>query len=231
MPRGDRAALRRGAALRASLRIVSRGRREHRVFAWCYARVGSHADARGTAEHRRDLLAKATGRVIEVGAGTGLNLAHYPNAVTEVVALEPDRHMFRRLMPATSGAAVPVRVARASAEALPFDDASADTVVMSLVLCSVPDVDEALAEARRVLGPGGRLLFFEHVRADDPRFARWQDRLERPWGVVGGGCHPNRDTLAAIRAAGFEVREVERFDERNAALAKPHILGWAVKPC
>jgi ubiquinone/menaquinone biosynthesis C-methylase UbiE len=176
-------------------------------------------------------LASATGRVIEVGAGTGLNLPHYPTAVTEVVALEPDPHMFRRLVAAMGDAAVPVRVARASAEALPFDDATVDAVVMSLVLCSVPDVDEALAEARRVLEPGGRLLFFEHVRADDPRFARWQDRLERPWGVVGGGCHPNRDTLAAIRAAGFEVQEVERFDEPNAVLARPHILGWALNPC
>ena len=176
-------------------------------------------------------MANATGRVVEVGAGTGLNLPYYPPMVTEVLAVEPDPHMFRRLVAATSRASAPIRVGRAPAEALPLGDASTDTVVMSLVLCSVPDVPRALIEARRVLKPGGRLLFFEHVRSEEPGFARWQDRLERPWGVFGAGCHPNRDTLAAIRAAGFEVRQVERFDERNAMLAKPHVLGWALKPC
>jgi ubiquinone/menaquinone biosynthesis C-methylase UbiE len=94
----------------------------------------------------------------------------------------------------------------------------------------VPDVGGALAEAVRVLRPGGRLLFFEHVRAEDPRLARRQDRYERPWGWFGAGCHPNRDTVGAIRDAGFEIRDVERFDEAGALLAKPHALGWAVKP-
>ena len=188
---------------------------------------------RGRARHRRTsaaLLSNATGRVVEVGAGTGLNLRHYPAAVTEVVAVEPDPHMFRRLSAAVGSASVPVRLLRSTADDLPFDDGTVDTVVMSLVLCSVPDVGQALAEAVRVLRPGGRLLFFEHVRAEDPRLARRQDRFERPWGWFGAGCHPNRDTVGAIRDAGFEIRDVERFDEAGALLAKPHVLGWAVKP-
>jgi ubiquinone/menaquinone biosynthesis C-methylase UbiE len=187
-------------------------------------------DAHGTSERRRALLSIATGRVAEVGAGTGLNLHHYPAAVTEVVAVEPDPHMFRRLSAAVGSASVPVRLLRSTADDLPFGDGSVDTAVMSLVLCSVPDVGGALAEAVRVLRPGGRLLFFEHVRAEDPRLARRQDRYERPWGWFGAGCHPNRDTVGAIRDAGFEIRDVERFDEAGALLAKPHALGWAVKP-
>lgn len=204
--------------------------RGHPVFAWLYERLGPRLDARGTAEHRRRLLAHAVGRVVEVGAGTGLNLRHYPGGVQEVLAVEPDPYMFRRLARAMERAGVPVRLARASADGLPAEDGSVDTVVMSLVLCSVPDVGAALAEARRVLAPGGRLLFFEHVRAEDLRLARWQDRLVRPWGFFGAGCHPNRDTLGAIRAAGFEVQEVDRFDEPGEWLAKPHVLGWALRP-
>jgi len=192
--------------------------------------MGPRVDASGTSEHRRALLSNAIGRVVEVGAGTGLNLRHYPAAVTEVVALEPDPHMIRWLAGAAGSASAPVELLRASADGLPFEAGSADTVVMSLVLCSVQDVLTALAEARRVLRPGGRLLFFEHVRSDDARMARWQDRLERPWGWFGAGCHPNRDPVAAIREAGFEIRDLERFDEPYALLAKPHVLGWAVTP-
>jgi ubiquinone/menaquinone biosynthesis C-methylase UbiE len=187
-------------------------------------------DRHGTVDRRRGLLSRATGRTVEVGAGTGLNLRHYPSTVSEVLAVEPDRSMFRHLVAALDGASVPVRLKRASASALPIDGASVDTVVMSLVLCSVPDLDGALVESRRVLRPGGRLLFFEHVRSQDARLARRQDRFERPWGWFGGGCHPNRDTLAAIGLAGFQVQEVEHFDEPGAMLAKPHILGWATKP-
>ncbi len=202
----------------------------HPVFAWGYAKLGPRADAHGTAEHRRQLLSNSVGHVVEVGAGTGLNFPHYPVTVTDVVAVEPDPHMFRRLAGALGSASVPVQLRRASAESLPVEDDSVDTVVMSLVLCSVADVPAALAEAWRVLQPSGRLLFFEHVRSEEPRMAKWQDRLERPWGFFGAGCHPNRDTLAAIRDAGFEMQQIERFDERSALLAKPHVLGWAVRP-
>ena len=186
-------------------------------------------DRRGTAERRRQLLANATGRVVEVGAGTGLNFPHYPSDVTDVRAIEPDPYMFRRLVAAMPTATVPVKVRRAPVEAMSIDIGSADTVVMSLVLCSVADVGVALAEARRALKHGGRLVFFEHVRAEGG-LSRWQDRLERPWGLLAGGCHPNRDTLAAIQAQGFQVKDIERFDEPGGLLAKPHILGWATKP-
>jgi SAM-dependent methyltransferase len=206
------------------------GRDGHPVFAWVYARVAPRQDARGTAEHRRRLLAAATGRVVEPGAGTGLNLPHYPSAVTSVLALEPDPHMFRRLVGAMPNASVPVAVRRMPAAPLELSDGSADTVVCSLVLCSVPDQAAALAEARRVLAPGGRLLFFEHVRAADPRLARWQDRLERPWGWGAGGCHPNRDTVGAIEDAGFTIEALDRWDERGGGLAKPHVLGRATRP-
>jgi SAM-dependent methyltransferase len=201
----------------------------HPVFAWMYARVAPRQDARGTAEHRRRLLAPATGRAVEPGAGTGLNLPYYPPAVTDVLALEPDPHMFRRLVEAMPTASVPVAVRRMQAAPLELADGAADTVVCSLVLCSVPDQRAALAEAHRVLVPGGRLLFFEHVRSQDARLARWQDRLERPWGWGAGGCHPNRDTLAAIEAAGFRIDELDRWDERGGGLAKPHVLGRATR--
>jgi SAM-dependent methyltransferase len=176
------------------------------------------------------MLAHATGSVVEIGAGTGLNLPHFPSTATNVLALEPDPNMVRRLVPATEKASIPVSVRRARAEDLPVPDGSVDTVVASLVLCSVEDPAAALAEARRVLRPGGRLLFFEHVRAGRPRLARWQDRFERLWGRFAGGCHPNRDTEAAIARAGFEIREIERFHESGAVLAAPHILGWATRP-
>jgi SAM-dependent methyltransferase len=115
-----------------------------------------------------------------------------------------------------------------TAEALPAPDGAVDTVVASLVLCTVTDLDEALAEVRRVLRPGGRLRFYEHVRAEDPRLARWQDRLERPWGWLVGGCHPNRDTVAAITAAGLQVVQLDRFDlQAMPPLARPHVLGVA----
>jgi len=204
------------------------GRTGHPIFAWFYDKMGPRADARGTAERRRQLLATAAGRVVEVGAGTGLNLAHYPaGAVAEVLAVEPDPNMLRRLALAKSGAPVSVRLERASADALPVEDGWADTVVMSLVLCSVPSQPEALAEARRALKPDGRLLFFEHVRSESPWLARLQDLGEVPWGWFGAGCHPNRDTVATIRASAFEIVELERFSEPAGLLAKPHVLGVA----
>jgi SAM-dependent methyltransferase len=208
-----------------------RGERGHPVFAWLYAKVAPRVEVReGTRERRIALLAHARGRVVEVGAGTGLNLPHYPSAVTEVLATEPDPHMFRRLARVLRTASVPVRAQRTTAEALPVADGWADAVVCTLVLCSVSDLDASLTEAHRVLRPGGALLFYEHVRAVDPRLARWQDRFERPWGLFAGGCHPNRDTVGAMEMTGFQVKELERFDMPGTFLAKPHVQGVARKP-
>jgi SAM-dependent methyltransferase len=136
--------------------------------------------------------------------------------------------MRARASHAAQAVRAPFEVIDGTAEHLPFPDAAFDTVVASLVECTVPDLAQTLAEARRVLRPGGTLRFYQHVRADDPRLARWQDRLERPWGWVAGGCHPNRDVMAAIAAAGFHVLELERFDfQLMPPLVRPHVLGVA----
>jgi SAM-dependent methyltransferase len=202
----------------------------HPAFAWFYSRLAPRVEAKdGTRERRIALLSHATGRVVEVGAGTGLNLPHYPLAVTGLLATEPDPHMFRRLARALPTARVPVRLQRASADALPVGDGWADAVVSTLVLCSVPDQAAVLAEASRVLRPGGSFLFFEHVRAQEGGLARWQDRLERPWGVFAGGCHPNRDTVGAIERAGPTIEELELLDLPGTWLATPHVVGVARK--
>jgi SAM-dependent methyltransferase len=202
----------------------------HPIFARCYARAGHLMDAE-VADHRSKLLAGLTGRVIEVGAGHGLNFRHYPATVTEVVAVEPEPYLRRLALAAARQAEAPIRVVGGTAEALPAEDAAFDTAVVSLVLCSVADLAGALAEIRRVLRPGGTLRFYEHVRADAPRLARWQDRLERPWGWLAGGCHPNRDTVAAITAAGLRVVNLDRFDlQAMPPPVRPHVLGVVERP-
>jgi ubiquinone/menaquinone biosynthesis C-methylase UbiE len=199
----------------------------HPLFARCYARVGHLMDAE-IGDHRQRLLAGLAGRVLEVGAGNGLNFPHYPATITEVLAVEPEPYLRRLALAAASQAPAPIRVADGTAEALPADDATFDGVVASLVLCTVTEPDQALAEVRRVLRPGGTLRFYEHVRATDPRLARWQDQLERPWGWLVGGCHPNRDTVAAITAAGLQMVRLDRFDRKAMPpLARPHVLGVA----
>jgi SAM-dependent methyltransferase len=190
---------------------------------WLFGRV----DPVGGTAHRRRLVEQAAGAVLEIGAGTGRNPPLYRTA-TRVVALEPGPGMRARVNQAAQAAQVAVEVVDGRAEDLPFSDAAFDTVVASLVLCTVPDPARALAEAHRVLRPGGTLRFYQHVRADDPRLARWQDRLERPWGWLTGGCHPNRDVVAAIIDAGFHVLELDRFDfQIMPPLVRPHVLGVA----
>jgi ubiquinone/menaquinone biosynthesis C-methylase UbiE len=199
----------------------------HPLFARCYARVGHLMDAE-IADHRRRLLAGLAGQVLEVGAGNGLNFPHYPATVAEVLAIEPEPYLRRQALAAARQAPVPVRVVDGTAEALPIHDGAVDAVVASLVLCTVTDPGQALAETRRVLRPGGSLRFYEHVRAEEARLARWQDRLERPWGWLVGGCHPNRDTVAAITAGGLRLVQLDRFDLRAMPLlARPHVLGVA----
>jgi ubiquinone/menaquinone biosynthesis C-methylase UbiE len=203
-----------------------------RLFARFYDRVMARSESAGLTEQRAALLAGARGRVLELGAGTGLNLGHYPaDAVSELVLTEPEEPMLRRLAPRAASATPRATAVGAPAEELPFADASFDTVVSTLTLCTVSDPPAALAEARRVLVPGGRLLFLEHVRAGDARAARLQDRLTPLWRRVGHGCHPNRDTLAAIEAARFDVEHVEhdRFPQAPRIVA-PLISGSAVKP-
>ncbi|MFN2543758.1 MAG: class I SAM-dependent methyltransferase [Actinomycetota bacterium] len=205
------------------------GERGHPIFAAFFDRMSRSAEKRGMAELRRDLLSSARGTVVEIGAGTGRNFSHYPAAVTEVVAIEPDPNMLKRARPAAEEAPVKVRVEQATAERLSLDDDVADTVVATLVFCTIPDPAGALAEIRRVLKPEGRFLFLEHVRAQQRRLAAWQDRLQPVWSAFGGGCHPNRDTPAEIERAGFRLERVERFDfSPNLLLDRPHARGVAV---
>jgi ubiquinone/menaquinone biosynthesis C-methylase UbiE len=181
------------------------------------------------AEYRRKALAHAHGRVLEIGGGTGFNLPYYPSTIEELVVTEPAPGMLERARRRATTSALPVTVRQAPAEALPFEDASFDTVVSTLVLCSVDDPDRALAEIHRVLRLGGQLIFVEHVRWEDPERAKWQDRLERPWMVLADGCHPNRATLERIEAGPFDVVEVERTElKQSLPLVRPLVAGRAV---
>lgn len=201
-----------------------------RAFAALYDRGLEATEEAGLRLMRGELLAGAGGRTVEVGAGTGANLDLYPDAVAELVLTEPDPHMARRLRARLAGGRA-AEVAEAPAEALPFPEASFDTAVATLALCTIPDPAAALAEIARVLKPGGRLLFLEHVRSREPSLARWQDRLERPWRFLGDGCHCNRDTLAAIAASPLEVEEVEHgWMPKAPPLVRPLIRGSAVLP-
>jgi len=197
-----------------------------------YERISVESEQRGTAEHRDRALAGLSGRVIEVGAGNGLNFGHYPGTVTEVLAVEPEDRLRALAEEAAATAPVPVRVVAGHADALPAQDATFDAAVASLVLCSVPDPAGALAEIRRVLRPGGQLRFFEHVRSANPLLGLAQDAITPLWSRVGGGCHPNRDTAAAIRAAGFHVEQLDRFCYAPLRFVPPHthILGRARTP-
>ena len=207
---------------------------DHPVFARLWARMAPAIEEKGAGEHRQRLLAGIEGRVIEVGAGTGSNFAHYPAGVTEVVAVEPEPRLRALAAAAARDAAVPVTVVDGVADRLPADDGSFDAAVVTLVLCSVPDQATALAELRRVLRPGGRLYFWEHVRAEGRGLARVQRMFDATiWPVVGAGCHTARDTAGAIAAAGFVVERVESFPFPDSWLrmpTSPHVLGVAVRP-
>ncbi|HKO28345.1 MAG TPA: class I SAM-dependent methyltransferase [Solirubrobacteraceae bacterium] len=205
----------------------------HPVFARLYPRMSRGAERNGAAEHRRRLLAGLEGRVIEVGAGNGLNFAHYPRSVTEVVAVEPSPYLRGLAVQAASGAPVSIEVRDGTAEALPAQDGEFDAAVVSLVLCSVSDQQVALREIARVLRAGGELRFYEHVVSNRPSTARIQRALDATvYPPLAGGCHCARDTGAAIRDAGFEVRSEERFAFKASrfAPAVAHILGAARRP-
>jgi ubiquinone/menaquinone biosynthesis C-methylase UbiE len=194
-----------------------------RIFASFYDRMLASTEDAGLREHRQAIVGAARGRVLEIGAGTGLNFDHYGPEATELVLTEPEEPMAKRLRSrATRG-----EVVAAGADALPFPDASFDTVVSTLVLCTVPDQERAIAEIRRVLKPDGRLLFLEHVRSSDPKTAKWQDRLMRPWRAFGHGCHCNRDTAAALTRGGFRV-EMESWElPKSPPIVRPAIEGSA----
>jgi ubiquinone/menaquinone biosynthesis C-methylase UbiE len=203
-------------------------------FARMYVKAAARAERRGATEHRRRLLEGLSGRVVEVGAGHGLNFARYPATVTEVVAVEPETTLRETARRAAAQAPVPVTVLEGTADVLPLGEGEADAVVVSLVLCSVPDQAAALAEARRVLRPGGELRFYEHViaRCRPKRTILQLADHSGLWPKIAGGCHPARDTGAAIESAGFTIERSERFGFSSSALEPrvPHILGMARRP-
>lgn len=203
-----------------------------RMFSAFYDRAFAASEEAGLRSMRRELLCKARGRVLELGSGTGLNLELYPREGLDSLTLtEPDPHMFKQLRPRAEKNCPGADLVQAGAEDLPFADDSFDTVVVTLVLCTVPDQPAALREISRVLAPGGQLLFLEHVRANHPDLARWQDRLEKPWRFLGDGCHCNRDTVATIEASPFEVEQVERGELPKAPpLVRPLVHGAASLP-
>lgn len=200
-----------------------------RMFSAFYDRAFAASEGAGLREMRRELLCEARGRVLELGSGTGLNLELYPREGLDSLTLtEPDPHMFKQLRQRAEKDCPGADLVQAGAEELPFPDDSFDSVVVTLVLCTVPDQSSALKEISRVLAPGGQLLFLEHVRANHPSLAKWQDRLEKPWRFLGDGCHCNRDTVSAIRAAGFQLGNIERGELPKApAIVRPLAKGSA----
>lgn len=202
-----------------------------RGFAALYDRAFEATEEAGLREMRRATLGVARGRTIDIGSGTGANLELYPEAVSELVFAEPDPHMLKQLRAKVGEAGVAAEVVEAPAERLPFENASFDTAAFTLVLCTVPDPAAALAEAARVLVPGGRLLFLEHVRSPEPGLARWQDRLEKPWRFLADGCHCNRDTVATIEASPLTLEGVEHEELPKALpLVRPLVWGSANRP-
>ena len=185
------------------------------------------AELAGMRRNRRALLAQASGRVLEIGAGTGLNLVHYLDGIDELVLVEPEPAMRERLTRRIRRAGSQAAVVDAPAEALPFADGSFDTVVCTLVLCTVSTPDRALAEIGRVLRPDGRLLFIEHVRADSPTLAYLQDRLLEPWRRFACGCRCNRATVELMRACGFQVDPRQSAWRAMPPIVRPLVCGRA----
>jgi ubiquinone/menaquinone biosynthesis C-methylase UbiE len=200
------------------------------VFAAMYDRMLGKTERAGLGEHRRALLAEATGDVLEIGGGTGANLQYYGDTVRSLTIVEPEKPMLRRLEQHIEQSGRQAKALRAPAEDLPFNDASFDAIVSTLVLCTVDDVPRALRELCRVLRPGGKLLFIEHVRSDDEKLARTQDRM-LPINVrIGHGCHPNRRTLDSIRDAGFEITSLEHDTLKHTPkFIRPLIVGVATR--
>ncbi len=201
------------------------------LFARLFARLGARNEERGNRELRRELLAGLSGRVLEVGAGTGLNFPHYPGSVSEVMAVEPEPYLRARAEEAAPAAPVPVRVATGTAANLPAGDGEFDAVVVSGLLCSVRDAPAALAEFTRVLRPGGQLRFYEHVRSRDRLFARYQQAADLAWPHLMGGCHVQRQTEATIgQHLTIETCRGFRFPPSAAfSPVAPRILGVARK--
>jgi SAM-dependent methyltransferase len=198
------------------------------AFAVMYDPVLWVGERLGMGAHRQELLQHARGRTVELGSGTGLNLAHYPDDLDELILTEPDAPMRARLERKLGRSGRSARVLGAAAERLPFDDGSVDTVVSTLVLCTVDAPDVALHEIARVLRPDGQLLFVEHVRSESASLASWQDRLARPWQRFAEGCRCNRATVELIKACELEVDQLGTASWRAMPpIVRPLVAGRA----
>lgn len=205
---------------------------EHRwdfVFAAIYDRMISGGERSTMGRCRSESLTQARGRTLEIGAGTGANIPYYPDDVEELILAEPFEPMRRRLERKLGESGRSASTLEASAESIPLEDESVDTVVSTLVLCTVDFQDRALSEVARVLRPDGQFLYIEHVRSHSPRTAHWQDRLETPWRHFAAGCRCNRDTIAAIAAAGFSSEHKEERWQSVPPIVRPLVIGRAVK--
>ena len=205
----------------------------HPIFARVYARLSAGLEHAGVGEHREKMLAGLSGTVVEVGAGSGLNFSHYPESVRSVLAVEPEPHLRGIAERAAGQVQIPITVLDGTADRLPADDATLDAAVASLMLCSVPDQASALREMHRVLRPGGQLRFMEHVAAASAGQRRIQRLADATiWPACFGGCHAGRDTVAAIRAAGFHITELTLYRLPESGLpwpTSPHARGAAVR--
>ncbi|MET9025699.1 class I SAM-dependent methyltransferase [Nocardia sp. NPDC004168] len=201
-----------------------------RVFAALYDPLLWMGERAGMGARRRDLLSRARGRTVELGSGTGLNVGYYPDDLEELILTEPEAAMRTRLARKLRRSGRRARVLDASAEQLPFEDETVDTVVSTLVLCTVDHPEPVLREIGRVLRPGGQLLFIEHVRSESPRLAQWQDRLAGPWRRFAEGCHCNRATLELIQGSELKLEDVQEASWRGEPpIIRPLILGVATK--
>lgn len=179
-----------------------------------------------------ELIGLAEGRVLEIGAGTGANLGYYSSAVTEVVGIEPVAAMLEKAQAVVQqvGHDFPVQLQVGDARELPFDDGSFDSVVACLVFCTIPQPELAVAEMQRILKPGGKLFFYEHVASTRPRVRAWQKRINPVWRKVACGCEITRDTRQLFETAGFQYQQIKDFDHPKVPpLMAPIIAGVAVK--
>jgi ubiquinone/menaquinone biosynthesis C-methylase UbiE len=213
----------------AESQISSSSKAWMRFFAFVYDSFLWLGEVAGMRKRRSELLADARGRVVEVGAGTGLNVTHYPDGIAELILTEPDASMRRRLERSLQRNDRAARIIDAPAERLPLADASVDTVVSTLVLCTVDDPERTLGEIARVLRPQGQLLFVEHVRASSRFLAAYQDLLFRLWRAFAGGCYCNRRTVELLRDCGFDVAAEEAVWRGMPAVVHPIVFGRATR--
>ena len=201
------------------------------VFAGMYDKFLSRVETYGLSEKRAEFLAPAYGKTVEIGTGTGLNLPHYPPGVTELILTEPYPHMVSKLEEKVRHDPRRIQLTVASADKLPFEDGSIDTVAAAMILCTVPDPEPALREIERVLKPGGQYLFLEHVRNPDPKVARKQDIIQKGWYWFGNECHCNRPTVETLRGSSLEIENLIETKMPGAwEFIEAMVIGRAVRP-